>query len=139
MFKTSDDVCKYIGLAVVVLVSLYIAGRCLSFQSSMIEGLANPRKTGTLTESHFQDLGDYLDQHNDKLEDQLLVSKYKEQFEDMILKLNKNTNLQLLQIQMEYSNAIASNNAKDSAKHLDQINKLHNFNSSLNSSMKHLQ
>ena len=62
-------------------------GRCFSFQRSILEGLANPNKRGTITEDHFQNLGDYLDQQNDQLEDKLLVSKYKEPFEDMILKL----------------------------------------------------
>ena len=100
--------------------------------------MANPNKKSTLTENHFQNLEDNLDYQNDKLEDKLLVKKYKGNFEDMIVNLNRNTNLNLLQHQMEYGNALMNNNESETKKHLDKITKLHSFNSSLNASMKHV-
>ena len=137
MFSISNDIGKYIILVLLIVISVYITGRCFTFQRSILEGLANPNKN-MLTENHFQNLEDNLDHQNDQLEDKLLVKKYKNNFEEMIVNLNRNTNLNLLKHQMEYGNALMNNNESDILKHLDKISKLHIFNSSLNASMKHV-
>jgi hypothetical protein len=133
-----DSMYKYIGIVVILVASVYITGQCLNYQNYVIEGLANPRRKNMLTDDHFANLDQELTDINNNKKDTLLIHKYKSQFEDLLVGLNENTNLQLLEQMNEYTNCVAKKETKKGSKCLDHINKLHNMNGSLNNVMKYL-
>ena len=135
---TSNTMYKYIGIAVILLLSVYISGQCLSYQNYVIEGLANPKRSNIINKDHLPQLDQDIKNDNDNKKDTLLINKYKSQYEDLLIGLNENTNLQLLENITEYASNLVQNNSKKSVASLDKIFKLHHLNSSLNSVMKYL-
>ena len=133
----SNPMHKYIAIAVFILICVYITGQCLNYQNYVIEGLAN-NKRNIVDKDHYAQLDQELKNVNDEKKDTLLVTKYKTQFEDLIIGLNENTNLQLLENMNEYANSLIQKNNKKCKKCLDNIKNLHSMNSSLNSVMKFL-
>ena len=139
LFKNieSDSIYKYIGLFVIVLISIFVVAKCFKYQSYLIEGLTNPNNT-RINSEYFENLGDHLDEINNTLEHQLAVSDQKTQYEDIIIKLNKNTNLRLLQNESNCANSLVKQDNKNYENYVDENLKLNKFAASLNSSMKYL-
>ena len=44
----SNTMYKYIGIVVILLISVYISGQCLSYQNYVIEGLANHKRSNII-------------------------------------------------------------------------------------------
>ena len=128
---------KYIAIAIFLLIGVYITGQCLNYQNYVIEGLAN-HKRSVVDKDYYAQLDQELKNVNEHKKDTLLVTKYKSQFEDLIIGLNENTNLQLLENMNEYANSLIQKNDKKCKKCLDNIKNLHSMNSSLSSVMKFL-
>ena len=135
---TSNTMYKYIGIAVILLFSVYISGQCLSYQNYVIEGLANHKRTNIINKDHLPQLDQHIIDDNDNRKDKLLINKYKSQYEDLLIGLNENTNLQLLENITEYANNLVQKKSKQNQASLDKINKLQSLNNSLNSIMKFL-
>jgi hypothetical protein len=133
----SNPIHKYIAIAIFLLISVYVTGQCLNYQNYVIEGLANNNRN-LVDKDHYAQLDQELKNVNEHKKDTLLVSKYKSQFEDLLIGLNENTNLQLLENMNEYANSLIQKNDKKCKKCLDNIKNLHSMNSSLNSVMKFL-
>ena len=133
----SDSIYKYIGLFVIVLLSIFIVTKCLNYQTRLLEGLTNPNNARKNSD-FFENLGDHLDEINNTLEHQLSVSDQKTQYENILIKLNKNINLKLLQNQSNCANSLVKQDTANFEKYLDENVKLNKFAASLNSSMKYL-
>ena len=134
----SNPIYKYIAIAIFLSFSVFIIGQCLNYQNYVIEGLTNHKKANIVDKDYYSQLDQELKNVNDHKKDTLLVSKYKLQFEDLLIELNENTNLQLLETMKEYANSLIQKNNKNCKRCLDNISKLHNMNNSLNSVMKYL-
>ena len=136
----SNPLYRYVGMAIVILISVYITGQCLNYQNYIIEGLANHKRDNIVDKDHYAQLDQELKNLNEKKRDTLLIRKYKSQFEDLLIEVNENTNIQLLQNINEYANSLVQNKNenKNSKKYLENINNLYNLNRALNSVMKYV-
>ena len=132
----SNTMYKYIAISAAILIGVYITGQCLNYQNYVIEGLANHNRGDIVDKDHYAQLDQELKNINEHRMDTLLVKKYKSQFEDLIIGLNQNTNLQLLENMNEYANSLIQKNDKKCKTCLANITNLHTLNSSLNSVMK---
>jgi len=136
----SDNIYKYIGLFVIILISVYIVAKCLSFQTSIIEGLQLPNpRSKSIDQDNINNINTNTEEHNTKLENSLLIDKYRDQYDDLIIKLNKNTHLQILQNKVLYADCLAKNQQSKCSEILDKILQLQKFNASLNATMKYLE
>jgi len=136
----SDNIYKYIGLFVIILISVYIVAKCLSFQTSIIEGLQLPNpRSKSIDQDNINNINTNTEEHNTKLENSLLIDKYRDQYDDLIIKLNKNTHLQILQNKVLYADCLAKSQTSKCSEILDKILQLQKFNASLNATMKYLE
>ena len=108
----------------------------LKVQNNIIEGLSNQKKPLNIEKDLFTNLDKHLNETNDRLADSLLIKKYKTQYEDTIIEIDTNTDLQILQLTTLYGNALASKNDKEAREYLQQINELQKLKNSLKNTMK---
>ena len=136
----SNTMYRYIGMSIVILISVYITGQCLNYQNYVIEGLANHKRSNVVDKDHYAQLDQELKNINENKRDTLLPTKYKSQFENVIIELNENTHLQILENINEYANSLvqSKNDNKNSKKYLENINRCYTLNRALNSVMKYL-
>ena len=127
---------KYFTIVFIIIISIYITGKCLNYQSFVIEGLANHKRGKIINKNYYPQLDQELKNLNENKKDTLLIKKYKSQIEDLLIELNENTNLELIQNINEYANSLVQN--KNSNKYLEKINKYFTLNQALNSVMKYL-
>tara|TARA_B100001093_G_scaffold209461_1_gene201151 strand:- start:1558 stop:1983 length:426 start_codon:yes stop_codon:yes gene_type:complete len=132
----SKPIYRYFTIVFIIIIGIYITGKCLNYQSVVIEGLANHKRPNIVDKNYYSKLDQELKNLNENKKDTLLVSKYKSQFEDLLIELNENTHLELIQNINEYANSLVQN--KNSSKYLEKINKYFTLNQALNSVMKHL-
>ena len=132
-----EDIYKYLGMFAIILVFIYILARSLNYQSQLLEGLTNPSLKNKKTDV-YANLDKLIKVRNDKLEDSLLLDKYKVQFEDTIIELDKNTDMKILQLITVYGEAVDSNNEKVMNETIDNINKLEKLKSALQTGMNFL-
>ena len=136
MFNLSNTFTKYIFICLFIIVGVGISGMCLNYQNYVIEGLANHNRN-IVEKGFYAQLEQELRDFNEEKSDSLLPKKYKKEYENVLIELYKNTQLEMLQNISEYGNSLLQDkSSSNSNKHLDNIIKLHTLNNSLNSSMK---
>ena len=131
----SNNLFNYILIIFLVIGLSYYVNKCINFQSYIIEGLAN-NKREIKPKNYYSDLDRELRNLNEEKSDTILPKKYKKDYENMLIELYKSTQLDTLLSLTDYSNLLIQK--QDTSKNLDQINKLHNMNNSINSSLKFL-
>ena len=133
----SDEIYKIFGILAIIIGFVYILARTLNYQSKILEGLTNPSKKNNKTDV-YANLDKLIKTKNDKLEDSLLLNKYKSQFEDTIIELDKNTDLKILQLISSYGEAVDANDDKSINDILGLFDKLNGLKSSLQNGMNFL-
>jgi|TARA_Y100000389_G_scaffold177636_2_gene190111 hypothetical protein len=120
---------KYIGLIAIILIGLYVGQKVIKYQTKVVEALTSSSGdpsgvTSTVTSN------------TDKISDTLLISKYRTNYEDTIIGLEKAVGLGILSEVVNNANAISSDpTSSSSLSAIKNINELKSFRESLNQSM----
>ena len=120
---------KYIGLIAVIFIGLYIGQKVIKYQSKVVE---------TLTSSSGDPSGvtSSVTSNTDKISDTLLISKYRTNYEDTIIGLEKAVGLGLLSEVVNNAATISADpTSSSSLSAIKNINELKSFRESLNQSM----
>jgi hypothetical protein len=134
-----EDVFKIIGIIVVCFFIIYMTLKMFSLQSQVIEGLTNPDGTsGTSSSGEAGNAISYASSIKSrviKLQDELLISKYKKNYEDVIINLDDYIGYLMIKqtLNMSLSGDMATN-----IKAIENLNILRHSKESLNSTMTFL-
>ena len=127
----ADSIYKYIGIFVIALFFLFIVVRTLNFQAKVLEGLTTG--SGATDKSNIPAA---INANTTILEDSLLLSKYKKNYEDIIINLENNINFNILNGIVSNAETLSKNPMDPAALQMvASINSLKTFKDTLNDSM----
>jgi hypothetical protein len=130
-----QDLFKLIGILLFSFFLVYLVVKLFNLQANVIEGLTNPTST-TSTSGEAGTASNYADTIKSQtvlLQDSLLISKYRKEYESAIINLDDLINFSMLKLALDMKMDIN----KDMTN-IEKINTLCNGKSSLNSIMKFL-
>jgi hypothetical protein len=135
-----DDLFKMVGILFVSLFIIYIVVKMFHLQASVVEGLTNPDSTTTPTSVSGEagTAASYaagIKAQVVKLQDELLISKYRKDYETAIINLDDYCGMLLLQNAL---NMNTSGELKTNMEKLNNMNTLRQAKDSLNVAMKFL-
>lgn len=124
-----DSRIKYAGLIVIAYLFIRFLIKMCSYQTRVIETMtASTMDKPTIATS--------VSANTDKLNDTLLISKYRSNYEDTIIQLEKAISIAILSEVVNNAVTISSDPiSSNSLKAIANINQLKNFRESLNQSM----
>jgi hypothetical protein len=135
----SDEICKYLGWSVLVLILLYVCIRSLRFQANIIEGLTSKNdsssdSSGTTTDK--DNIADAVKSNTATIADPLLVTKYRSSYEDSIIAMEANVSAALLSEMMNNSDTVSKDPTSiDAQKSIVIMNNLSTYRETLNRAM----
>jgi len=137
-----DDLFKMVGILFVSLFIIYIVVKMFHLQASVVEGLTNPDSTtntnSTSVSGEAGTAASYaagIKAQVVKLQDELLISKYRKDYETAIINLDDYCGMLMLQNAL---NLNTSGDLKANIEKLNNINTLRQAKDSLNVAMKFL-
>ena len=133
---TSEDIYKYLGLAIVIVVVAYIAIKSLTFQARLIEGMKSKDNEETTTTDKDK-VADAIKSKTNAMLDSLLVDKYRSSYDDTIIELEEYVNVTILTNVTNFAETIATPGPSSTAM-MTALNTLQAFKATLNDSMKYL-
>lgn len=141
-----DNIYKYLGLAVASILTIYIGVKSLSFQVKMIEGMTNQTdqsKSGdfVLLENMANSSAENVKKQNDKLSDIISVSKYRKDYENLLIALEEYSNIMIFSKIVSIGKQVSDNGiGKDVTPQIINdmtiANNIKSFVDTLNTSMK---
>lgn len=138
-----QQILTYIGMAVVVVFTVYYIYKVSEVQHNVIEGLTNKNKTPSIDDIMTKDDTSLLKKTTEKLSDTLLIPKYRSDYEDMIIDLDHSIDYNILQGLLTLSSEIGrdgsidiKNSKSKVATMVPLLNELYTLKKNLNSSME---
>ena len=135
-----EDFFKIIGIIVVCVFIIYMTLKMFNLQTQVIEGLTNPDGTTTSSSSSGEagnavSYAATIKSHVVKLQDELLISKYRKDYEAVIINLDDYIGYLMIKLtlNMNLSGDMATN-----IKAIENLNILRNSKESLNATMTFL-
>ena len=107
----SEDMLKIVGIIVIVGFLIYLAARAMKLHMNVLEGMTSnvggAGNTGSLAESIKAD--------TIKLQDSLLISKYRHEYESLITNMDDYFNILIVKAlsDLKFDDAVKYNNYKD--------------------------
>jgi hypothetical protein len=147
-----ENIYRYLGLGVVILVALYILIKTLTFQGKIIEGLTNSTEaTSEPTSSAEISLlntvtsksTEGITAQNNKLQDILALDKYRTDYENLIIALEDYVNVMMFAKVVGIGAKVSTlSNGQPVTngiiEDMEKANKLKEFISTLNASMSYI-
>ena len=147
-----ENIYRYLGLGVVILVALYILIKTLTFQGKIIEGLTNSTEaTSEPTSSAEISLlntvtsksTEGITAQNNKLQDLLALDKYRTDYENLIIALEDYANVMMFAKVLGIGAKVSTlSNGQPVTngiiEDMEKANKLKEFISTLNASMSYI-
>ena len=147
-----ENIYRYLGLGVVILVALYILIKTLTFQGKIIEGLTNSTEaTSEPTSSAEISLlntvtsksTEGITAQNNKLQDILALDKYRTDYENLIIALEDYANVMMFAKVVGIGAKVSTlSNGQPVTnviiEDMEKANKLKEFISTLNASMSYI-
>jgi len=125
----ADDLYKIVGLIVVIIFVVSIGAKMFSYQAKVLEGMTN-------SSTDKDTISSAVSSNTDKLSDTLLVSKYRSNYEDTIINLEKAVSIGILSEVINNAETISSDPASSKARTaMSSINTMLTFRETLNQSM----
>jgi hypothetical protein len=124
-----DDGFKILGIIVVIMLIIYLVMKTLNMKLSVVEGLENNESDINLSQNAT------IQSKIVMLEDQLLVSKNKKEYESMIINMDDYINLTMLQ---QIVKTKLDSGVNETIKSLENLNTLKTAKDSLNVVMKYI-
>jgi len=140
----NDEFLKIVGIIIVSLFLMYMIVKLLRLQSSVVEGLTNPDASSYSTASSSTTLGAAGQAANYaasikanlvKLQDELLVAKYRKDYETVIINLDDYVGFLMIQ---QTLNIKQDGNVANNITAINNLNILKNAKESLNATMTFL-
>ena len=135
-----EEIFKIIGIIVVCFFIIYMTLKMFNLQTQVIEGLTNPDGTTTSSSSSGEagnavSYAATIKSHVVKLQDELLISKYRKDYEAVIINLDDYIGYLMIKLtlNMNLSGDMATN-----IKAIENLNILRNSKESLNATMTFL-
>lgn len=126
---TTDIVCTYIGYGAVILILAWLGYKTFYFQRTIVENLTSSSTDTT-------NIASAVSSNTDKISDTLLVSKYRSNYEDIIIALEKAVSQGMLSEIMNNAETISADPVStDALKAIQNINSLKAFRETLNQGM----
>lgn len=126
---SQDDLYRIVGLAVVLIFVVSIATKAFAYQTKIMEGM-------TTSSTDKDKMSSTVSSNNDKISDTLLVSKYRSDYEDTIINLEKGVSNALLSEVINNADTISADpTSKASTAAITTMNGLKNFRETLNQAM----
>jgi hypothetical protein len=137
----TEDFIKLLGIVVVVGFIVYLATKMLSLHMNVVEGLTNPSSSSTSSASNgiaasSTDYASTLKNQVTQLQDTLLVSKYRKEYETIILELDDYVGALMLSTALSINPS--SSDAASNLTTIQQLNALNESKSALNNVMKYV-
>lgn len=132
--NTSSDMLKYVGMLVVIIFIIYLIVRMANIQMGVIEGLTNKKDTENSVASLSTNLDKQIENLTDEisyLKESMLFDKYKEKYEDLIIKYDEYIDLSIIKQGTNVSKLLNGND-----KDLEQLNRLIQTKENLNKVME---
>ena len=92
----NESLTYYIGTFIIAIFIIYLLIIFSNRQNNVIEGIANNNNNNTNLNFMIKDINKKIENENTKLEDTLLLNKYKTDYEDLIINLDKKYTLSIL-------------------------------------------
>lgn len=131
-----EDLYKQIGLVSVILVSIYFFYKVLQINTSIMEGFVSKKSKKAASKNHVSEIRESMKKKTEQLKDTLLISKYKTDYEDIIIELEDYLNLSMLQAINILSSTSKESLGKDDIELINNINSVNKFKNTLNGVMK---
>lgn len=129
-----NDIMYYLGLISIIALLVYVAIRALTLQINIVEGLVGGQNTATMDKDK---VADAIKSNTNITEDNLLISKYRTDYERTIIELESNIGYAMLSTVLNNAESISANpTSPESQNTINSINNLKTFMETLNSSMK---
>jgi len=128
----NSDFLKIVGIVVVVLFIMFVITKSLKLQKNIVEGMTNGSATSSLT-GVAGTAGDYsaaIQSQSTQIQDTLLISKYRPQYETVIINMDTYLNLLILQGFLNLNTNSINIDA------INNINSLYTSKQALNGAMK---
>lgn len=127
-----SDFLKIVGIVVVVLFIMFVITKSLKLQKNIVEGMTNGSASSSLT-GVAGTAGDYsaaIQSQSTQIQDTLLISKYRPQYETVIINMDTYLNLLILQGFLNLNTNSINIDA------INNINSLYTSKQALNGAMK---
>ena len=135
----TDDMCKYLGWGVLVLILLYICIRSLRFQANIIESLTSNSDSSSSSDSSTTDkdkIPDTIKSNTAPIADPLLITKYRSSYEDAIIAMEANISAALLSEMTNNADTVTKDpTSTEAQKSIVIMNNLATFRETLNKAM----
>jgi hypothetical protein len=129
----TDEIYKYVGVFMVVIIVLYIIYTLLKYQRNVSEGLTSMKKNT----SDADKVPDAIKTNTTQMEDSLLIDKYSKAYEDTILELDSNIDMFVLNQILNNAEQISSDPGSDENQQLlTKLNTAKAFKDTLNHAIK---
>lgn len=129
-----NDIMYYLGLISIIALLVYVAIRALTLQINIVEGLVGGQNTAIMDKDK---VADAIKSNTNITEDNLLISKYRTDYERTIIELESNIGYAMLSTVLNNAESISANpTSPESQNTINSINNLKTFMETLNSSMK---
>lgn len=125
--KLTEELAKYLGLLVVIIVGMMVLYRMFNLQNDVIEGMSNS--------THSKEVSENIQNETSQIMDGLLIDKYREDYENTLTNLQELTNAMILRAMLHPT---SKNLAGNYYPTVEKINELEKFKLALNNSMKFL-
>ncbi len=136
---TANYVYKYLGLAVVVVSLLYVAARGLTMHANGLNRLLSVRKNSNTEKEGFTDastISGTIKSFTSKMDDPLLVSKYRKTYEKVLIDFEDNIKAYILSSVLNNAESIAADPGKaENQQLMTAMNNAHTFRATLNATM----
>ena len=134
-----EELYKKLGVLFVALVAIYSLYKMLDINTTIMEGFVSKKQEKNTAGSFVQESKEELKKKVENIKDILLISKYRDDYEDMLLDLDEYLNLSMLQA-VNLFNMVSKKNGvnKDSMEIAKQIVDANNFRKTLDDIMVYL-
>jgi hypothetical protein len=135
----SDNIYKYLGLAVIAIYLLYIVIKSMKFQANIIEGMASASSSSSSGKTSTDNLASAVKSNTDTIEDALTITKYRRPYEDTLINLETSAGVSMLSTITKNAEIISKDpTSVESQKVITIVNNLKAFKDSLNDTMSTL-
>lgn len=124
-----NEIYNYIGLIAIFAITLFIFIKAFSYQNKVVESM-------TTTTTDKDKISSNVDTITNKINDTLLINKYRSNYEETIVHLEKAVSLSLLSEVINNAEKIAGDvTSTESVKTIANLNQLKTFRETLNQTM----
>lgn len=134
-----EELYKKLGVLFIALVAIYSLYKMLDINTTIMEGFVSKKQVKNTAGSFVQESKEELKKKVENIKDVLLISKYRDDYEDMLLDLDEYLNLSMLQAVNLFNMTTKKNGIdKESMELAKQIVDANNFRKTLDDIMVYL-